>query len=151
LASGDGFAKSLKIGVEAAVVVNGKDEVFLFSEFQELDGFGDGGGEGFVDDHVFAGFKATLGQGKMRLVGRGDHYKLDGVESEEFIEGADDARVWIELRGGIAGTLENGGESKAWDSVDDRSVKAACAETETDESNIHHEGDSSGTKMKRSV
>ena len=70
--SSNGLAERLEISVEAAVVVDGENAVLLFSEVEEFDGFGDGGGEGLIDDYVFAGFEGALRERVVRLVGSGD-------------------------------------------------------------------------------
>jgi hypothetical protein len=132
ISSGDSLAKGLEIGVEAAVVVDGEDEVFPLGQVQEFDGFGEGGGEGFVDDYMFAAFETALGEGEMGLVGSGDDHELDGIEGEKFVEGADDASVWVESRGGIARTLKDCSETEARDGMDDGRVEAAAAEAEAD-------------------
>ena len=53
---GDRLAKSLEIGVEAAIVVNGEDAVLLLGELEEFGSFGNGRGEWLIDYDVAAGF-----------------------------------------------------------------------------------------------
>ncbi len=123
----DGLAEGLEIGVEAAVVVDGKYAVLLLGQLEEFDSFGDGGREWLINYDVVAGFEAALGEWVMRLVGSGNGDELDGIDGEKFVEGADDARVGVELRGRIAGSLQDGGEAQAFYGANDGSMEAATA------------------------
>jgi len=127
VAGGDGLAEGLEIGVEAAVVVDGEDAAKFFGEVEKFDGFRDAGGERLVDDDVAPGFEAALGEGEMGLVRSGDGDELEGIDGEEFVKGADNADVWVELRGGIAGALENCDEAEARNCADYRCVETTTA------------------------
>jgi hypothetical protein len=52
----------------------------------EFEGLLAGGGEGLVDDDVFARFERLPGQREVRLIGCGDDHQLDGLVGEEIVE-----------------------------------------------------------------
>ena len=136
--SRNGLAEGLEIGVKTAIVIDGEDTVLLLGELEEFDGFGYGGGEWLINYDVTVGFEAALGEWVMRLVGSGNGDKLDGVDGKEFVEGADDARVGIELRGGVACALKNGGQTQAFYGTNYRGVETTATEAKTDETDIDH-------------
>jgi len=132
------FAKGLEIGVKAAVVVDGEDATEFFREAEEFDCLQDGSGEWFIDDHVPAGFETALGEREMGLVGSGNGDEADAVDSEKFVQGANNAGVWMKLRGGIAGALKDGSEAKPRHRANDRRVERTAAEAETDKADVNH-------------
>jgi len=136
VATSYGFAEGLKIRVEAAVVVDGEDKLLLLGQGKEFDGFGDGRGEGLIDNDVFSGFERALGEGEMSLIWRGDSDELDGVDGEKIVESVNNAGAGKELGRGIAGALKDGGEAKTFDGADNRRVETAATETETNETNL---------------
>jgi len=81
----DVLAKGLEVGVKATIVIDGEDELLLFCEIKEGDGFRDGSGKGLVDDDVTARFEAPLRQRKVGLVWSGNGHEADGINGEEFI------------------------------------------------------------------
>ena len=87
---------------------------------------------------MFAGFEGALRERVVRLVGSGDGDEAEGIDGEKFVEGADDAGIGIELRGGVAGALKNCGEAQAGNGVDHRCVETAAAQAKTDEAHIDH-------------
>jgi len=68
----------------------------------------------------------------MGFVGSGDSYELYGIDGEEVVDCADDAGVRVELGGGVAGALDDGGEMQALYGLEDGGVEAAAAQAETD-------------------
>jgi hypothetical protein len=139
IAGGCGFSQSLEIGVKATIMIDGEDKVPLPGEIQKFNRFGDCGGEWLVDDDVTPCFEAVFGEGEVRLIGSRDSDKADGIDGQQFIECSNDAGVRIELRGGVAGTLENGGKAQTFHRADNRGVKAAAAETKADKTDVNHE------------
>ena len=115
---------------------------------REFESFGDGGGERLVDDHVTAGFEAAFCEGKMGLIGRSDYDELERIDGEQFVEGTDDAYVWVLLSCGIAGALKNGGEAQAFDSADYGGMETAAGEAEADKAHFDHAVGSIWTKTK---
>ena len=132
------LAESLEIGVEAAIVVDREDAVLSLGEIEEFDSFGDGGGEGLVDDDVFAGFETALGEREVGLVGSGNGDELDGIDGEEFVERRNNARAGKEVGSRIAGALKNGDEVETFDRADHWGVKTAAAQAKPDETDVNH-------------
>ena len=128
IAGGDGLAEGLEIGVEAAVVIDGEDTIEFLGKVEKFDWLRRlVVVKGLSTTTWLAGFEAALGEGKMGLIGSGNGDELDGIDGEEFVEGADDADVGVKLRGGIAGALKNCGEAQARNCADDRCVETTTA------------------------
>ena len=83
---------------------------------------------------MLAGLERLRGEVEVSLAGCGDDDEIDGWIGEGFVDGAEDARRRIGLRGGIACALDDDGEFEAGDGGDERAVEDLAGETVAEDS-----------------
>ncbi len=102
-------------------------EVASGGDLAELFRFGAGGGEGLVDDDVFAGEEGLFGEVEVGFVGGADDYELDGWVGEGLVGGAKDAGGRVGFGRLVAAALDDCLEFEAGDCADEGGVKdASC-------------------------
>ena len=125
---GEELPKGEEVAVPAAVLEGAEEFAGLGGEVDEGADVGGGGGEGLVDDDVFAGFDGGGGEGEVGGVGGADDDEVDGGVGEGFFGGAEDGGVRVGFGGGGAGALDDGGELEAGDGGDEGAVEDFAGE-----------------------
>src|SRR6516225_5268708 len=83
LAVGGCFLQRLKIGVEAAVVIDGQDAAQSIREAQQFDPFGHRRGESLVDYDVATRRQALPRKWKVRLIRRGNADQANRLDGQQ--------------------------------------------------------------------
>src|SRR5208337_128523 len=135
---GDNPTHGLKIRVETPAVEHRQEAASFFGDAKQLDGFQQSRGDGLVHHDVASGLQALHRKGEMRLVGRGNHHQPDGIDGQEFLDAAHNARAGITLGGFVAAALQHGGKPQPGDGVDQRRVKVPPCQAKPNESHVDH-------------
>ena len=123
---GQHLLESHKISIPAAILVDGEDTFPGARKFDELASFVAGGDEGFIQNNMLVGFEGLTCELKVGGRRSADDDEIEVRLRQQLRHAARDGDAGIGVRGGIAMTLQDGGQFQAIDGLQKRRVKDAA-------------------------